>query len=136
MPHLTLVHSQDKNAKALGKKLAKTDKSISDGAVTKLAGKAEEDIKTYGDIVSDDYKPPIMGHIDWVVSPLLGNALMAKEIAAKGIDHNLSKGELIRHLEAIRGLMIDGVYEYHQLYDIKKQDELEEAINAPTDQPE
>lgn len=130
----TLVINND--GKALGKQLAKSEHSISNGAVAKLSDKRDGDVKTYGGIVSDDYQPPIMGHIDWVVSPLLGNALMAKEIAAKGIDHNLSKTQLIRHLEAIRGLMIDGVYEYHQLYDIKKQDELEEAMNAPADKPE
>lgn len=108
---LKLVHSNDDTPKALGMKIAKSDKSITNGAIAK-----------YGDIVKADYQEGICGHIEWTASPLVTAAQNVNRIAIRGLRRDTPPEEQATALRAIREIMKDSFYEYSKLLEIKRLD--------------
>lgn len=108
---LKLVHSNDDNPKALGMKIAKSNKSITNGAIAK-----------YGDIVKAEYQEGICGHIEWTVSPLASAARNATAYALEALRAGRTQDDQMKALRIIRELLLDGAYEYEKLLEIKRLD--------------
>ena len=73
----------------------------------------------YGPIVLKEGEC-IADHIEFVASPLVDNLLLAKKLTVEGISPNCTASKRIQILEAIRGLAIDGLYDYNQLLGMKR----------------
>ena len=110
MSHLKLVTSND-SPKALGMKIARSDQSITNGAIAR-----------YGDIVKADYQEGICGHIEWTVSPLANAAKNATSYALAALQSGRTQEDQMKALRIIRELLIDGAYEYEKLLEIKRTD--------------
>ncbi|GJM00214.1 MAG: hypothetical protein DHS20C07_18930 [Methyloligella sp.] len=108
---IKLVYSNDDSPKALGMKIAKSNKSITNGAIAK-----------YGDIVKADYQEGICGHIEWTATPLVTAAENISRIASRGLKVGTSYEDQAKALRAIREIMKDSFYEYINLLEIKRLD--------------
>lgn len=111
MSHLKLIHSQDENSKALGMKLAKTNKSITNGAIAH-----------YGDIVKEDYLSGICGHIEWTASTLKHEATNAAAYALMALEADRSVEEKDKLLRMIREGLLRGLDRYKDALEIKRLD--------------
>jgi hypothetical protein len=107
---LKLVHSSD-SPKALGMKIAKSNKSITNGAIAH-----------YGPIVKADYQEGIVGHIEWTASPLVIAARNVSRISLRGLRHNTTYEEQAKALKAIREIMAEALSNYQDLLEIKRTD--------------
>lgn len=108
---LKLVYSNDDNPKALGMKIAKSNKSITNGAIAK-----------YGDIVKADYQEGIVGHIEWTASPLVTAARNINIYCERALKVGATYDDQARALRAIREIMKDSFCEYEKLLEIKRTD--------------
>ncbi len=111
MSHLKLISSNDDTPKALGMKIAKSNKSITNGAIAK-----------YGDIVRADYKEGIVGHIEWTADPLVIAARNVSRISLRGLRHDTTYEEQAKALKAIREIMAEALSNYQDLLEIKRTD--------------
>lgn len=111
MSHLKLISSNDDTPKALGMKIAKSNKSITNGAIAK-----------YGDIVRADYQEGIVGHIEWTADPLVIAARNVSRISLRGLRHDTTYEEQAKALKAIREIMAEALSNYQDLLEIKRTD--------------
>jgi len=111
MAHLKLVHDKDADAKALGMKIANSNKSITNGAIAH-----------YGDIVKADYQEGICGHIEWTATPLVTAAQNINRIATRALEVGATYDDQARALRAVHEIMKESLYEYFKLLEIKRSD--------------
>ncbi len=111
MSHLKLISSNDDTPKALGMKIAKSNKSITNGAIAK-----------YGDIVRADYQEGIVGHIEWTADPLVIAARNVSRISLRGLRQDTTYEEQAKALKTIREIMAEALSNYQDLLEIKRTD--------------
>lgn len=111
MSHLKLISSNDDTPKVLGMKIAKSDKSITNGAIAH-----------YGDIVKANYQEGICGHIEWTATPLVTAAQNISIYCERALKVGATYDDQARALRAIREIMKDSLYEYGKLLEIKRLD--------------
>lgn len=114
------------DGKALGKQLAKSDHSISNGAVAKIiepnASKAEKDKRVYGDLVSSDYQEGICGHIEFTATPLVIAAENIELIAQRALRIDVTFDMQASALRAIREIAKESLNQYSKLLEMKRTD--------------
>lgn len=96
-------HQPSEIAKRCRKQLEKINKPMTYGVIS---------------LAADVPQSEIAGSAIWAASPLTDNAIQARHLAEVGIRPETSQADRLRLLEAIRGLMIDGLYEHENLIDI------------------
>lgn len=99
------------DGKALGKKLAETEHSISNGAVA-----------YYGDIVKADYQEGICGHIEFTATPLVIAAENIDHIAQRALRLDVTFDMQASALRAIREIAKESLNQYSKLLEMKRTD--------------
>ena len=121
---IRLVHSQDETAKALGEQLAKTNKPISDGAVTKLSAVPIYEIKDRSDdeLELDALEKNMSAFYELMdmVEDAHEGLTNIMSIASKGVPDNTK----VKHIQSQAGLAIermDKVIKGKNLSDIRSK---------------